>query len=636
MRYFVSNQEDLFGMSDSDIHPATILDVDRFLDSVDTFGCDTETEGEFNFVNKVIMLQVGNKEDQYVIDTRCTDVSILARHFSNKEKIKIFHNSKFDRNFLKFSFGFEVESIYDTFLVECCVTNGLQDRQLGLAALTIKYCNATLDKSERGKFINYGSKPFTAKQIVYGAEDVTYLMDIVDKQMVTVKEMQLESVVELENKVILALADIEYNGMILDTKQWLELAEDAEDEMIKIEGDLEELVLKEPKLKKYVLQYVQHDLFGETCPKKTSIKWTSPLMMLKVFKDLGMRDIDSSGEKEITKYQNTYPLVKAFIDYKKQQKLATTYGRDFLNNINKKTGRIHTNIWPILETHRISTSNPNLQQIPAMTIKNSQGIDIHPYLECFVAPVGHMIVAADFSGQELRIIAQGSKDPLWIEVFKRDGDLHGEVAKKIFNVDDPKKLEEFVYVGETKVFMRGKKPRDVTKTINFMLAYGGGKKKLSEILGISREDADVIITGYFRIVPRVKKFLDALGKYGTNNGYIRSYKPYSLVRQFGDPRLMNDAQIADVVRASMNTPIQGTAAIMTKIALINLREEIKKVPYKVELFMQVHDSIMCYVPDEHAEEWSKIHSKVMKEAGEVFIDAIPVKSDITISKYWKK
>lgn len=637
---FISSNKDLFGKPENGIMLSDIDDAIRWLTTRTWMGVDTETEGFFDHDNDVIMLQFGDQYNQYVIDVRGMpkeELNKLKPYFESPSITKIFHNAKFDLKFLRRTFGWIVENIYDTFVAECCLTNGIKDRGLSLDKVVFKYCeSADLDKSTRNQFVSLNGRPFTESQIVYGGRDVEYLGCVMDAQLEEASKWGLKPVIDLENKACVVLADIEYNGAYLDKDEWLKLAIKAESKMNEYEKNLDTILENDSRLKKFLKVYVQTDLFGGT-PRKVDVKWASPTQAEKVFKTLGL-EIDGSGALEIVKYQNKEPLVKAFLDFKKEQKLTTTYGKDFLKYINSHTGRVHTEFWQILDTHRISSNHPNLQQIPAKTEKRDDGSKYNPYFACFKAPRGYKIVGADFSGQELRLIAEGSQDPVWLDCFNVGGDLHGRIAAMIFNMPESqvKDLHEFVFVGETKVYLRGKSPRDVTKTINFMLAYGGSKFKLSDTLGIEVDAAGLIIEKYFELVPGVARFLNKLARYGVVNKYIRSYNPYSIVRQFAGYDFTNAKDIGDVERRSKNTPIQGTGAQMCKLALVNLREKVKEVPYHVEIFLQVHDAIYCYVAEDHAEDWAPIQKQVMEDAGRVFIKSIPVISDTKIMDVWEK
>lgn len=431
-----------------------------WLNNLKEVDLDTETEGMFNHNNKIVMLQLHDNEVTYVIDTRYNDIKPL-KHLENITVNG--QNLKFDYKFLKLH-GIELNNIYDTFLAECVLTTGLSSRELGLGALAKKYCNITLDKSVRNQFIGLSGSPFTETQIVYGVGDVTCLRQIKAKQLEQAKNLDLLNVINLENDACLALADIEYNGFRLNSDRWIDLAKSAESNVSQFEEELDSMVKSTPELSKYVLDRVQGNLFagiedGYEHDRNIDIKWSSPTQMLKVFKDLGLA-IESTNEKEINKYQNDYPLVKKFIDYKKHQKLTTTYGMDFLKYINKYTNKIHTSFWQILNTGRISSGEsgkhsqaPNMQNLPAN----------NDYRNCFIPDEGNKIVSCDFSGQELRLVAFISKEKVWMDAFNEGRDLHSEVASMVFGVpvSDVKNKPEF---------LRGKSYRDVAKTINF--GYG--------------------------------------------------------------------------------------------------------------------------------------------------------------------
>ncbi len=437
---------------------STINECIKWLNTLDEVNLDTETEGFFNHENKIVMLQLYYKDITYVLDVRYINILPLKERLENI--LVVGQNLKFDFKFLKFH-GIELNNIYDTFLVECLLTNGLRDRELGLDALVQKYCNEKLDKTIRNQFINLKGQPFTNSQIVYGSKDVSYLSEIKEKQLIEVSKWGLENVVNLENQACLALADIEYNGLLFDSESWIKVANKAKENIKNYEEELDNIVLQESKLKKFLTKGEQLALFG-IINRKVAINYDSPTQMLKVFKALGL-DVLNSGEKEIQKYQNSYPFVKKFIDYKKDSKLVSTYGLDFLKWINKNTNRIHTEFWQILETNRVSSNNPNLQNLPA---KNE-------YLNCFIAEKGYKILGIDYSGQEARIAATGSKDEMWVKTFNEDKDLHSEVCKLMFGITDD-------LVKTKPDFLRGKSYRDVAKTINFGALFGMSEFKLSK------------------------------------------------------------------------------------------------------------------------------------------------------------
>lgn len=434
----------------------TIENCIKWLENLPYINLDTETEGFFDHKNKIVMLQLNHENTTYVIDVRTTDISGLK---VLEKKLIVGQNLKFDYKFLKFH-GIELNSIYDTLLAECCITNGLEDRELSLDKLAKKYTNHILDKFVRNQFTKLNGEPFTEKQIMYGISDVTCLTEIKEKQLEIINKLDIFNWVQNEFNSCLALADIEYNGMGFNPKAWLELAKIAIDHTFNYEAELDEFVRNEPKLTKYIKKRIQSNLFAEieegySHDRDISIKWSSPTQIDKVFKTLGL-DLEATNERFLKKYQNDYPIVKKFIDYKKQAKLVSTYGEKFLKYINPNTNRIHTSFWQILDTTRVSSgdkTSPNMQNLPAKV----------EYRNCFIVRKGFKMVSCDFAGQELRLTAFGSKEPLWVDAFNKGEDLHSNVASMVFKIPLDK-------VKDKPDFLRGKSYRDAAKTVNF--GYG--------------------------------------------------------------------------------------------------------------------------------------------------------------------
>lgn len=582
---------------------------------------DTETEGFFDFENKVVMLQLGTSaRDQYVIDARAGVPAGIISLLNDDKILKLLWNVKFDYKFLLKDYGIRLNNVYDGFIAELCLQCGLprENQVLSLGDNSIRYLNKKLNKDVRNKFVGLEGRPFTTTQIKYGAEDVEVLFEIREQQLKLIQQYNIEEVVKLENDAVLALADMEYNGMPFNPYKWLELAKTASTDTLKYIEALDDYVLNTPSLRKYVINE-QLSMFGYKS-RIVNIDWDSPTKLVSVFNDAGM-EVESVGKEAINKYKKTNKLAQIFSEYQIAKKRATTYGHDFLKYVNKKTHRIHTEFWPIIDTHRVSSANPNMQQIPSY--KNQEGR--YPYLECFECTPGNVLVSRDYSGQELRIIAEGSKDSLWVTAFNEGRDLHSEVAVLMFNIV----MEEV-----KSHFVNGKSYRDVAKNINFGLAYGMSEYRLSDMMGISIEEARRLINNYFNSTKGLKEYFDKCIAYARQRGYIRSYKPYSAIR-FLDKSGFNEGQID---RRAMNSPIQTTGAMMTKKALVMLREHINKNNLNniVKLVLPVHDAIMSETTVKFSETWAEIKGNIMLKAGEIFIKSVPVKSDLTINTCWTK
>ena len=593
-----------------------------YLSTQTVLGVDTETEGKDFLRKKVVMFQIGTKEVQYVIDTRFISIEPLIPILEDENIVKIFHNIKFDYKFLKSWWNVDIKNPYDTMLAEGVIHCGLNNVGYSLNALTQKYLDKELNKEVRNKFIGLDGKPYSTEQILYGAEDVEHLLDIRKKQLFQIKKHQLQEVLDLENNVALAFADIEFNGLSFNSEKWLEIADVSEVKVGEMELELDALIYA-LKLNKFIKRSFQTDMFIDAAEiRKIDIKWSSPLQVLAVFKDYGL-DIEKVNAFELYKHKNK-ALISKYLKYKEIQKVVSTYGKSFLKYV-AKDGKVRTSFWQILNTGRVSSGNkedmkPNMQNIPAD----------NKFRNCFHAREGFKLVSVDYSGQELGIIAAGSQDPVWMKARIEEADLHSICADMVFkekwreaDADEKKKL------------------RTAIKTINFGLAYGMSKFKLADTLQISVDDADALIKQYFSEFPKIGGFLKNLGNYGKYHGHIRTFHPFRRIRWFGnwkkDLHPKKDfKEFGTIERASKNTPIQGTGADMIKLAMIKIRNKIKELDYPVYMVTQVHDEIGCEVPDDKAEEWAMIQGALMREAGMVIVKGFPMGVDHTITKEWSK
>jgi DNA polymerase I-like protein with 3'-5' exonuclease and polymerase domains len=533
-------------------------------------------------------------------------------------RLFILQNAKFDLKFF-LKLGINIRNVYDTFLVECILTTGLEDRKLGLDALAMKYCGAVLDKSIRGGIHREG---LTTRVVKYCADDVTYLKQIMDKQMEQVRKYNLENVVRLENQVTRVFARMEYTGISINKIKWLEIAEITEKGTLEIEGKLDSILKAEPKLSKYIPKYVQTSLFDYEV-RELGINWGSPLQKLNILKDLGF-DTDSTGDRFLQTNKDKHPLVKELINYNRYSKLESAFGKEFLKFVNKNTGRIHYDVWQILSTGRISVSEPNLNQIPS---KGELGKQIR---NCFIPQQGYKIVGGDYSGMELRIIAEFSKDPLWVNAFNDGQDLHSVLCAATFDIP-------ITDVKQETPFKKGVAYRDIQKTINFGLAYGMSKFKLADTMQIPVGEADKIIKKFFKVVPDVEKFLNVLGELAKARGYIKSGQPYGRIRWFaGYDNKENFIRQGEIERAGKNTPIQGTNGDIIKSALVKVQRFIDARALPINILLSVYDEIQTECPEDLAEWWKLELDKLMVESAQEVIKSVPIVVDCKIADYWDK
>ena len=611
----------------------TIQDVVDYCATKTVLGVDTETEG-FDFTcKKMIMFQIGDEHQQFVIDTRFVSIEPLRDILESKDIVKIFHNAKFDYKFIKRWANIECEGIYCTFLVERIISCG-RHIGYGLKDLCKRYLNVELNKEVRNQFIGLTGQAYRDDQIVYGAKDVEYLCKIRVLQLPTIEKYKLENVVELENNAVLAFADIEYNGIDIDRDKWEVIARASEQEALDMRDNLDQLVLDSPSLSEFVPSHIQGNLFMDKEElRKLELKWSSPTQVLKVFRKLVPKLEDVNGKK-MFKYRRQHKLIDKYVKYKEKMKLATSYGKEFFKFVSND-GKIHTQFNQILDTGRVASKRPNMQQIPAD----------NKFRNCFLAPRGWCFVSSDYSSQELNVIAFGSKDPVWIDALEKGQDLHSVCADLVYG-------QEWVDTAEVDCnYMKNKskckcpkhaKLRTNVKTINFGLAYGMGPHKLADTLSISIADAESLINKYFEAFPSIGGFLDKLGSFGKKYGYIKTFPPYNRRRWFPNwyPRIYKDKsqafELGSIERASKNTPIQGASADMTKKAMILIREYIKAHNVPVKMVMTVHDQVDTVCKIEYAEEWVTRLTELMEQAALEVVTNGLLKADTNISKSWEK
>ena len=633
MIYLIDNSSDT-KIPASHYQLGTIDDVVKYCEDKKVLGVDTETEG-FDFTcKKMIMFQIGDEIDQFVIDTRVVDIEPLRDILESRKITKIFHNAKFDYKFIKRWGNIECEGIYDTFLTERVINCGKDNIRYGLKDVCKKYLNVELNKEVRNQFIGLTGQPFREDQIVYGAKDVEYLIGVRKHQLPLIDRYKLNNVVDLENEVVTAFADIEYNGLDLDSEKWKEIEAVNMDNANTLEENLDEMIRVDARVKHFVSKYIQTDMFTATEDiRDIDIKWTSPKQVLEVFQCI-VPKLENVNGKQMYKYRYKFPLIDKYVKYKEAMKLCTSYGDAFFKNLSSDK-RIHTNFHQILDTGRVSSSKPNMQQIPADNI----------YRNCFTAPDGWSFVSSDYSSQELNVIAYGSKDPVWIEALKNNQDLHSTCAELVYG-------EEWLTSGEDNCiyFKRKakcscpshKKLRTNVKTINFGLAYGMGPNKLSDTLSIDLGAAKELIEKYFQTFPSIKGFLDKLGNYGKKYGYIKTFPPYNRKRWFSNwyPKIWNNKssmmELGSIERASKNTPIQGASADMTKKALVLMRCYIKDFDVPVKLVMTVHDQIDTICKNEYVDWWSKKMQELMEQAALEIVTNGLLKAEVTVNNCWTK
>ena len=604
--------------------PCSINDVKEWCKTHKIRGIDTETIGDC-WTGYIFTLQIGDANTQFVIDCTYANILDLKEELEDPTAINILQNAKYDDKFF-FAKGIRLHNIYDTFLAECILTTGYENRQLRLDYIVTKYCGNKyqLDKSVRGK-INWAG--LTDDVIKYAAYDVIALEEVMNKQIAELTRLDLMSVADLEFKCSRVFAEMEYVGMKLDREKWMIQALDREKNANQYEETLNKFILDNPeKYNKFINR--QLSLFEEGF--KTNVTWSSPKQVLDVLSASGIK-IDSVNEKIIEKYKVKVPIVGLYLDYKENQTAISKFGREYLKWVNPLTNAVHTSYWQILATGRVSSGMkdeaPNMQQLPALNeVRN-----------CFIARDGYSYVDCDYSAMELVIAGCVSGEESWVEAFNNGLDLHSVVAEAVYKDKWRNAAEENCEYVKTKQkcdCKEHKSMRTKIKTLNYLALYGGGPQKLSDSINIPLAEAKEIISTYFKGLPKLTGFLNMLKDYGKRNLMIRTKPPYRRIRFFENPQ-DDFAVYSQIERQSGNTYIQGTGANITKLSMVKMHEERLKHNIDVKFVLQLHDAIICEVKDEQADEWFNIQKQCMIDAFKEVI-GYPIDVDGYIAKHWKK
>ena len=317
-----------------------------------------------------------------------------------------------------------------------------------------------------------------------------------------------------------------------------------------------------------------------------------------------------TGEEVLQKLVHKHPIVQAVLDYRGLQKLRSTYTEAFQQLVNPLTGRVHTSFnQAVTATGRLSSSNPNLQNIP---VRNDEGREIR---KAFVpADSGHLLLAADYSQIELRIMAGMSGDAGMQEAFRHGMDIHAATAAKIYNVG----------IGQVTKEMRRN-----AKTVNFGIIYGISAFGLSERLDIPRKEAAALIGQYFEQYPGIRQFMEAQKQFALDHGYVETICKRR--RYLPDIRSNNSVIRGMAERNAVNAPIQGSAADMIKIAMVRIFDELEKRGLQSAIVLQVHDELVLDVPLPELEEVREIVRTAMIEALPV---GVPLEVDIRSGNNW--
>jgi len=569
------------------------------------FVLDTETTSERPMEAKLVGISFCWKEGEaYYAALRSTpsakgmDLEAAIKELKGvleDEKIKkIGQNIKYDKLVLS-NYGVEIKGIsHDTMIASYLLNPSRMSH--GLDDLAFEFLDHKMTPIE--ELLGTGKKRITMDAVdvekvsMYSCadSDVTLrLKNIFEKELL---KKELESLFrDIELPLVDVLGDMEKNGIKIDVDFLKEASSDMEKELstlireiYKIAG--EEFNINSPKQ----LSKILFEKLGLPVVKKTKTGVSTDVEVLESLASL-------------------HPLPKELLRYRELSKLKSTYVDALPELINKKTERLHTSFnQAVTATGRLSSSNPNLQNIP---VKTEEGRKIR---KAFIGEKNNLIMSADYSQIELRILAHLSKDPELIAAFENDRDVHSHTASLVFGVDEKEVTPEM---------------RANAKTVNFGIIYGISAFGLGKGLGINPGVAQQFIDSYFERYPAVRVYMEDKIEETRSTGYVttlfnrRRYIPE--INTGG----MRERQQAE--RIAINTPVQGSAADLIKIAMINIHRSMKEKKLKSLMTLQVHDELVFEVPKSELEEMKELVKEKMEGAVKLLV---PVKVSVKYGKNW--
>ncbi|HHY09116.1 MAG TPA: DNA polymerase I [Firmicutes bacterium] len=448
------------------------------------------------------------------------------------------------------------------------------------------------DLDQAGSRFKLPALPQSKKDLGFLAAGVRLLeklFPLVEKQLQADELWELYKEVELPLSPI--LAKMEHAGILVDQAKLKEISQDLDKTLTGLTKAIHEEAGEE---------------FNINSPKQLGVI---------LFEKMGLPVLQRtktgpSTRAEVLEKLAAYPIVNHVLEYRQVAKLKSTYADALGELISPKTGRIHTTFnQTVTATGRLSSMHPNLQNIP---VRTDEGRRIR---EAFAAPAGSYLLSADYSQIELRILAHISRDETLIEAFKKGRDIHAQTASEVFQVP----LADV-----------SSKEREAAKAINFGIIYGISSFGLAKGINLTREEAQTYIDAYFKRYPRVKAYLDGAIKTGEELGYVTTI----LKRRRYLPALKSKNYAARnfAARTAMNSPIQGSAADIIKLAMLNVSEALEAKKLEAELLLQVHDELVFEVPRENLEA---VAALVQKEMQGVISLSVPLLVDLSYGENWR-
>lgn len=523
-------------------------------------------------------------------------LEIFKPVFESKTLIKIGQNIKFDWHVLS-NYGITVsEPYFDTMLAHYLAEPDLKHGMDYLSESYLGYTPVSIEELIGKKGKNQGNMRDVDLATIteYAAEDADITLQLKSVMHKMIKEREVETVLEkIEMPLMPVLASMEREGVKVDQEFLKNYSNELTTEIIGIRDKIFEQAGQE---------------FNIDSPKQLGEILFDKLKLPGAEKTKTGQY--ATGEDKLLKLGKEFPIVHDILDYREIAKLKSTYVDALPQLINPRTGRVHTTFnQTIAATGRLSSINPNLQNIPIKTEKGQQ------VRKAFVArDADHVLISADYSQIELRLVAELSGDEAMLEAFRAGHDIHQATAAKVYGVE----LNEV-----TKIM------RSNAKMVNFGIIYAISSFGLSQRLGIPKKEAAELIDNYFKTYPAIKQFMNDTLDFARENGYVKTIMGRR--RYLKDINSRNFTVRGFAEREAINSPVQGSAADLIKIAMINIQKEIQNQKLKSRMTLQVHDELIF---DAHRDEVELLKPIIIHTMQNALKTNVPLIAEVGVGTNW--
>ena len=524
-------------------------------------------------------------------------INLFKPLFEDETKTLIGQNIKYDYQVLK-NYGIDIKNkLFDTMVAHFLIMPDMRHNMDLLAQTYLNYSPVSISTLIGKK----GSDQLSMRSVDinlikdYAAEDADITLQLKNNFVPKLIEHELEKLFnEVELPLIKVLANIEREGINIDVPALKEFSLQLQNDIAIVEAEI---------------QSFAGTKFNVSSPKQVGEILFEYLKIIDKPKKTKTGQY-ATGEDVLSKLESLHPIVAKILDYRELVKLKNTYVDTLPELVNKTTGRIHTSFNQVVAvTGRLSSDNPNLQNIPIRTEKGRQ------IRKAFIPrDENHILLSADYSQIELRIVASISGDTNMCEAFRLKKDIHTATAAKVFGVNEDEVTKEMRYK---------------SKSVNFGIIYGQGAFGLASNLNIPRKEAQDLINNYFKEYGAIKNYMDDTIEFARENGFVKTL--LGRKRWLSDINSNNATVRNYAERNAINAPIQGSAADMIKMAMINIYNELKNNNFKTKMLLQVHDELVFDVYKPELEIVKPIIEKLMREALPL---KVPVEVGIGVGLNW--